>query len=115
MINTNDLSEFGFIELEESAILLTEYVKNTSILDNGVKLELNRDSGKVFLVDENYNVAMMNGNKLEKFYSCPYCGHEGFKEDMQHEAEDIECLNYLKNNDIITEEEFKAKALLFEL
>ncbi len=39
---------------------------------------------------------MLNGDKLEPWYSCPYCGHEGFKSDMAHVPESSECSEYLK-------------------
>jgi len=95
--NTNDLSDFGYVELKEAAKLLTAYCEDTSILDgDGVKVEFNPNSGCVFLVDEDCNVAMLNGDKLELWYSCPYCGHEGFLEDMQHEPEDDECMEYME-------------------
>ena len=93
--NTRDLSKFGYREIRETIDLLTGYLDNTAILDDGVAVEFNPNSGNVFLVDENYNVAMMNRDKLEKWYNCPYCGHEGFLEDMQHEAKDQECTDYM--------------------
>jgi hypothetical protein len=43
---------------------------------------MNTHSGNVFLTDEDCNVLMMNGNKLEGFYSTPYEGHEGFLKDL---------------------------------
>jgi hypothetical protein len=98
--NTQDLSEFDIVELHEAGKLLstlkTEKDK-TEYLSSGVKVEFNRNSGNVFLVDENCNVAMMNGDDLEDFFSCPICGHEGFKEDMQHGEDDKECQEYLKD------------------
>lgn len=99
MTNTNDLSKFGYIELKETARLLNAYVDNgKNILDgDGVKVGFNPNSGCVFLVDEDYNVAMMNGDDLELWYNCPICGHEGFLEDMQHGEDDEECQEYLKD------------------
>jgi len=82
--NTQDLSEFGFIERQEAGRLLgalgTHHDK-TDNMGDGVKVEFNPMSGNVFLVDEDYNVAMMNGHDLETFYSCPQCGNEGFDGD----------------------------------
>ena len=40
-------------------------------------------SGYVFLVNSEFQVAMMNGDKLESFYTTPYEGHEGFKDELQ--------------------------------
>ena len=61
-----------------------------------IRIEFNPMSGCVFLVDADYNAAMMNGDKLETWLTCPYCGHEGFKEDMDHDAENEECSRYLR-------------------
>ena len=47
---------------------------------------------------------MMNGDKLETWYNCPYCGHEGFKEDMEHEPHNSECTRYLKEIGVISKE-----------
>jgi hypothetical protein len=84
MENTKDFSKFGFVEIKEAAQLLTEYVNTHNKLDltEGISVEFNTRSGNVFLVDEDYNVAMLNDGDLEMFYSCPECGHEGFKEDF---------------------------------
>jgi hypothetical protein len=67
--------------------------------DSGVHPMLNINSGYVFLTNEDFQVAMMNEDKLESFYSCPNCGHEGFKEDMLHDedAEDADCQEYLNS------------------
>ena len=100
MNNTRDFSEMGYRELDMVGDLLKAYKGNndeTRFLGDGVKSEFNPNSGNVFLVDEDYNVAMMNGDKLEDFFSCPECGHEGFLEEMQH-GEDCEgCVEYLES------------------
>ncbi len=87
MDNTNDLSKFGHIELVEAEKLLHAF--NTKAwasadddLNNGVKLEFNPSSGNVFLVDDDYMVAMLNGDKLENWLSCPNCGKEGFRSEL---------------------------------
>ena len=36
---------------------------------------------------------------------CPSCGHEGFKEDMQHNEDDEECQEYLKDIGVLEEQE----------
>lgn len=96
MNNTQDLSNFGYRELDMAGELLREYANNPNVLPgDGVKVEFNPMSGNVFLVDEDYNVAMMNGDTLEQFFSCPYCGHEGFLEDMIHDHDDEDCTEYL--------------------
>lgn len=99
-MNTRDLTQFGYRELDMAGDLLKALKTSsdkTEQLGDGVTVEMNPNSGNVFLVDEDYNVAMMNGDKLEDWFSCPYCGHEGFKEDMAHEPEDEDCTRYLED------------------
>ena len=62
-----------------------------------VRPMMNMSSGYVFLTNSEYQVAMMNGDKLESWYSCPECGHEGFLEDMQHDG-DRDCQEYLESS-----------------
>lgn len=96
---TTDLSKFGCREKEMAATLLSELAKGNEPEDfegSNCQVYFNTHSGNVFLGDEDYNIAMMNGDTLESFYSCPYCGHEGFKEDMEHEPEDEDCTEYMK-------------------
>lgn len=53
--------------------------------DSGVKFAFNKNSGNVFLVNEEYQVAMMNGDTLESFYTSPYEGKEGFFSELIEE------------------------------
>jgi hypothetical protein len=97
--NTRDLVSFGYRELSLAGELLSALKKDkdkTRFLSNGVAIEFNPNSGNVFLVDEDCNVAMMNGENLEDFFSCPICGHEGFLEDMKH-GTDKECKQYYRD------------------
>lgn len=97
--NTRDLMSFGYRELSEAADLLKALKTNkdkTRFLSHPLSIEFNPNSGNVFLVDEDCNVAMMNGEDLEDFFSCPQCGHEGFLEDMEHGEDDKDCQEYLK-------------------
>ena len=83
MTTTTDLSDFGFRELIMAAALLTAYCESPpDFLSDGVHLMMNMHSGCVFLTDEDFSVAMMNGDRLEQWHSCPECGAEGFAEDM---------------------------------
>ena len=72
--------------------------------DEGVKVAMNRNSGYVFLVNDDYQVCMMSGDKLESFYSSPYDGHEGFLDELLEMVddswhnEDIDWLNDIKSN-----------------
>ena len=56
---------------------------------SGVKFAFNRNSGNVFLVNDEYQVAMLNGGKLESFYTSPYAGREGFFEELALEYADM--------------------------
>jgi len=94
-----DLSKFGYRELEIAGELLKKYAENGSpegFFEDGLQLMMNFNSGNVFLTNSEYQVLMMNGEKLEQFYSCPECGHEGFLEDMGHNEDSPECQEYLK-------------------
>ena len=72
--------------------------------EEGVKLAFNRNSGYVFLVNDEYQCAMMNEDKLEIHYTSPYDGREGFLEDLLDMVDDswheydVEWLNDIKSN-----------------
>lgn len=106
-IVTDDMSRFGFRERKMARELL-EASEEQGFPDDfnqdGVKIMMNFNSGNVFFTNEDYQVCMMNGDKLESFYNCPYCGHEGFKEEMQHEPENQECTEYLIQIGVIPED-----------
>jgi hypothetical protein len=98
MSNTRDLMHFGYREIKMAADLLTALkdrdLDRTERLGSNVAIEMNPNSGNVFLVDEDFNVAMMNGKYLEDFYSCPKCGNEGFKDELK-ESDNRCCLEYV--------------------
>lgn len=81
---TENLADFGSRERKEAARLLAEPLPET-FNDDGVKLAFNRNSGYVFLVNSDYQCAMMNGPDLCVFHTTPYEGHEGFIEDLLNE------------------------------
>jgi len=93
---------WGYHEMDLAAKLLDKFSDRPADcgLEEPISLGFNLDSGCVFLFDGDGNTAMLNGDKLETWYDCPYCGHEGFKEDMDHEPEDDECLEYLKQIEV---------------
>ena len=94
---TTDLSKFGSRERDLLIELLTAWQEHglpDDFDDDEVVPTFNMNSGYVFLTNANYEVAMMNGDTLESWYSCPQCGHEGFKEDMGHEG-NTDCQEYL--------------------
>ena len=102
-ITTTDLAKFGYREIKMASALLNAWVNKglPEDFDNdAVTIMMNTHSGNVFLTNSDFQVAMINGDKLESFYSCPICGHEGFKEDMEHDGDD-DCQEYLKDIGII--------------
>ena len=95
--STQDLSLFGWRERDMAGDLLKALGRDndkTRFLGNDVRVEFNPNSGNVFLVDGDYNVAMMNGEDLEDWFFCLECGHEGFREDMPHKG-NKGCKQYL--------------------
>ena len=103
---TKDLSKFGMREIGLLKDLLDAWLKHGLPDDfhyDEVVPMFNMNSGDVFLTNSDYQVAMEAEGKLESFYSCPICGHEGFKEDMQHNEDYKECQEYLKDIGAIKE------------
>ena len=93
--NTRDLSKFGLREIGVAAELLTKYADGRSSwasaedeLADGIAVEFNPNSGEVFLVDEDYGVAMVNDNgNLENWVNCFNCGREGFRSELPLDAD----------------------------
>jgi len=101
--NTQDLSQFGYREMETAADLLHAYCKTSpDFLSENIKIEFNPNSGCVFLVDEEFNIGMMNGGDLEQWINCPECGTEGFLEDMIEEGHDC-CHTFLMESGLAEE------------
>ncbi len=50
--------------------------------DEGVKIGFNRDSGNVFLINNQYECCLVVGDRLESFYCSPYQGIEGFFDEL---------------------------------
>jgi len=113
--NTQDLSEFGHRELEIAADLLKAYCKiSPDFLAEKIKIEFNMNSGCVFLIDEDYNVGMMNGDDLEQWLNCPECGTEGFLEEMIEEGSEC-CHTFLIESGLAEENDIlKSKVQLGE-
>jgi len=72
----------------------------------GARFAFNRNSGNVFLVNDEYQCAMMNDAVLESFYSTPYNGHAGFIGDLLAEhtpdslhADDVEYILQTAKNE----------------
>jgi len=98
--NTRDLSKFGHREREMAGELLTVLQTGkdrTKVFGSeGIAVEFNPNSANVFLVDGDYNTAMIaHDGTLRDFVSCPECGHEGFLMDGELEdATEKCCLQY---------------------
>ena len=89
---TENLSGFGLIELEEARNILDAMIDNglpSDFENEGVKIAFNRNSGKVFLTNSEYQVAVCSeterGKYLESFYSSPYQGLEGTFDELAEE------------------------------
>lgn len=99
-----------YVERKEVLAIMQAWDKNglpDNFSDDNVRFAFNRNSGYVFLVNDDYECAMMNGDELEMFYTSPYDGHEGFINDLFEEymsdtdawnIEDAEWLLDIKSN-----------------
>lgn len=105
--------KFGWRERKMAAELLNAMVEQglpEGFGDYGVNIQMNCNSGYVFIVNSEYQVAMMNRDKLEIYHSMPYSGDEGFANELREEydqdwnQEDVE---YLHDCGIITSEELE--------
>lgn len=87
---TTNLADFPKRKLEEAKDLLVAMFESglpDDFYDEGVTIAFNRNSGYVFLTNEEYQVAMVDDEgKLYSWYYTPYYGHEGAYEDLVDEA-----------------------------
>jgi hypothetical protein len=83
-IYTENMADFGSRERKMAAELLAAQLPD-GFSNEGVRLAMNKNSGYVFLMNDDYQVAMMNGNELAIFHTTPYEEHEGFLEDLLDE------------------------------
>ncbi|MBK8558226.1 MAG: hypothetical protein IPL65_21945 [Lewinellaceae bacterium] len=84
-ITTTDLSKFGRRERKIATELLLAWYEQglpEDFWDNEVVIMFNTGSGNVFLTNSEFQVAMMNGNRLESFYCDTETGEEGFKNEL---------------------------------
>jgi len=93
---TENLDDFGSIELEEAKNILEAMIDNglpSDFTNEGVKLAFNKFSGKVFLTNSDYQVAVCSeterGKYLESFYSSPYTGLEGTFEELAEQFNEM--------------------------
>ena len=101
-MTTTNLSDFSYRELtilEELLKAMREQGLPKDFYNDEVCPMMNQLSGNVFLTNSDFQVAMLNGDKLESFYFLSYHGNEGFLEELIEEydngnikAEDFEQL-----------------------
>lgn len=103
-ITTTNLADFGTRERGLLVELLNAWEEQglpDGFYDQEVVPMFNRNSGKVFLTNSEYQVAMLtNYNKLAIWHTCPNCGYESFFEDgfnyigfNDSNGECIDCFN----------------------
>jgi hypothetical protein len=83
---TENLAGFGYRERDLASDLLKASLPD-NFYDQGVKVAFNAMSGYVFLTNDDYQVAMFNGDKLALWHSTPYSGLEGFIDELISENE----------------------------
>ena len=94
---TEDLADFGYKEQEEAKDLFQAWRESGLPVDfwnEGVKIGFNMNSGYVFLVNSELQVAMCGKDDkgklyLYSFYSSPYEGKEGSFDELLEEYEDM--------------------------
>jgi len=89
IMTTTDLTKFGYREREMAEKLLHAWNEDglpDDFYDDEVTIMMNMNSGYVFLTNSDLQVAMMNGDSLEIFYTDPETGEEGFLEELSNEA-----------------------------
>jgi hypothetical protein len=94
-----DFSHFGWKQRDLLIHLLKAWNKQ------GLPEEMNHNEvtprycstkGHVFLTNKRSEIAMMNGGKLEIWFTCSSCGYEGFAKDMRYHDNDDGCQEFLK-------------------
>jgi hypothetical protein len=92
MTTTTNLADFGSRERSMLVELLQAWQAQGLPKDfdeSEVVPMMNLGSGFVFLTNADFQVAMLNGETLESFYTSPYEGKEGFFDDLKGEFEDM--------------------------
>lgn len=82
---TTNLADFGYCERADLIRLLAAWHEQglpDDFSDQGVHACLNKNSGYVFLTNDDYEVCLVNDDdELAMWLHCGNCGHEGFAED----------------------------------
>lgn len=83
---TSDLSKFGYTEwvaVRDILNALLEHGVPDGFYNDGITPMLNTESRYVFLTNSEYQVCMVNNEKLEMVLCCSNCGVEGFESEME--------------------------------
>lgn len=89
-MNTRKFEDLGYVQLRELSEMILSMIEDgvpKDFYDDGVVWEFNPNSGNMFFTNDDYQVCMMNGGKLESFYWLSYDGHAGFAEDLKENYE----------------------------
>ncbi len=89
MTTTTDLTKFGSRERKMAEELLKAWREQglpEDFYEEEVTIMFNTHSGYVFLTNSEFQVAMLNDDKLESFYTDFETGEEGFKDELSAEA-----------------------------
>ena len=84
----NTLENFGIREIDLAIKLLEQYKKEIpdEWVNKGVYIDLNLNSGEVFLTNSDYQTMLLNDDgKLGLWLTTPYDGKEGFIDDLVYE------------------------------
>lgn len=93
-IVTSDLSKFGFRERAQVIKILSAWENfglPEGFICDEITINFNRNSGFVFLSNSDYQVALMNGEQLDLWNTCHYCGYVGFPDDCELNIDGCEC------------------------
>jgi hypothetical protein len=90
---TENLADFGTRELKEAGKLLSAIGNGLpdDFYNQGIRVGFNMNSGYVFLINDDYQVAMYDdeSEELYSFYTTPYEGREGCYEELLQEYDDM--------------------------
>ena len=89
---TENLADFGYREQDIAKDIFIAWKKHglpSDFWNEGVKIAMNMNSGYVFLTNEDYQVAMLEGDQLVSFYNSPYAGIEGTFEELKEEYQEM--------------------------
>lgn len=79
---------FGYREIRTVKNLLNAYLEDKIVTEvfnrhSEITIGLNEETGYVFLIDEDYNVAMLYDGYIQDYFSCPECNNEGFRDEFE--------------------------------